>query len=73
MTEGACGLQAAFKKASSSDNSTPDTDWAAVKTEDKTLMHQVCSIIPLPSTEQLTSHVWPQSCALPAYTPRLDL
>ena len=61
MTAGACGLQAAFKKASSSDNSTTETDWAAVKTEDKTLMHQVCSIIPLPSV-QLTSLVWPQSC-----------
>ena len=57
MTEGACGLQAAFKKASSSGNSTTDIDWAAVKTEDKTLMHQVCSIIPLPSAVQVPSLV----------------
>ncbi len=57
MTEGACGLQAAFKKAPSSGNSTTEIDWAAVKTEDKTLMHQVCSIIPLPSVVQLTSIV----------------
>ena len=62
MTAGACGLQAAFKKASPSDNGTTEIDWAAVKTEDKTLMHQVCSIIPLPSVVQLTSLVWPQSC-----------
>jgi len=57
MTEGACGLQAAFKKAPSSGNSTTEIDWAAVKTEDKTLMHQVCSIIPLPSLVQLTDLV----------------
>ncbi len=57
MTEGACGLQAAFKKASSSGNTTTDIDWAAVKTEDKTLMHQVCSIIPLPSAVQVPSLV----------------
>ncbi len=67
MTEGACGLQAAFKKASSSGNSTTEIDWAAVKTEDKTLMHQVCSIIPLPSVVQLTSIVVATvTCALPA-------
>ncbi len=67
MTEGACGLQAAFKKAPSSGNSTTEIDWAAVKTEDKTLMHQVCSIIPLPSVVQLTSIVVATvTCALPA-------
>ena len=64
MTEGACGLQAAFKKAPSSGNSTTEVDWTAVKTEDKTLMHQVCSIIPLPSVVQLTSLVWLQSHVL---------
>ncbi|DBB07279.1 TPA: hypothetical protein ACH3X3_008783 [Trebouxia sp. C0006] len=34
-------FQAAFKKAPSSGNSTTEIDWAAVKTEDKTLMHQM--------------------------------
>ena len=37
-------MQAAFKPATTSSNSKADIDWAAVKVEDKYLMHQVSQL-----------------------------
>ncbi|DBA83083.1 TPA: hypothetical protein ACH3X2_006613 [Trebouxia sp. C0005] len=57
-------FQAAFKKASSSGNSTIDIDWAAVKTEDKTLMHQMllkCADIGHLAADLSTHKRWPTS------------
>lgn len=45
-------MQAAFKPAPTSSNSKADIDWAAVKMEDKYLMHQV------PWVHDETTHSW---------------